>query len=64
MKLKNSTLQIILIFATLHVFAQQVPNVKNSWFGNSTPLTATFTPQGIDDMYVGKYGTCYTNVPW
>ncbi|TAF77079.1 MAG: hypothetical protein EAZ53_03075 [Bacteroidetes bacterium] len=58
---KNTLLLLLYTFAT---YAQQVPNVKNSWFGNSTPLTATFTPQGMDDMCVGKDGTCYTNVPW
>jgi len=59
--------QIILLLYFLianNIFAQQVPNVKNSWLGNSSPFTQSFVPQGIEGMHVSKDGVVYTNVPW
>jgi hypothetical protein len=60
--------KILAVLFTLIVvntsFAQQIPNVKNSWMGNSNADPNTSMPQGLEGMCVSKDGTVYTNVMW
>ncbi|TAE41943.1 MAG: hypothetical protein EAZ70_13525, partial [Runella slithyformis] len=62
--MKKLNLILFTFFIAIGSYAQQVPNVKNSWLGNSNPFPTNFVPQGIEGMCVGKDGTVYTNVPW
>ncbi|TAH03069.1 MAG: T9SS C-terminal target domain-containing protein [Sphingobacteriales bacterium] len=58
---------ISILFTLLVVnntYGQQLPYVKNSWFGNSSPNVQSFVPQGIEGMCVSKDGTVYSNVPY
>ena len=54
---------LMLLFTALGM-AQQVPNVTNSWFGNSFPHIDTHMPQGIEDVFVTTDGAVYSNVQW
>lgn len=62
--MKKTVITILSLLLYVALFAQQVPNVKNSWLGQDSPFTASFVPQGMEGMCVGADGTAYTNVPW
>ena len=54
----------LIIFLQLKLFPQQLPNVKNSWVGNTFGLPEKHIPHNIDNIYVTPSGKVATITGW